>query len=205
VMVAVSTVDTFSVTVCLVTGKCANDDVENNKRNVSNKNLFIMFNFGLTKNKLNKMKKIIVILLLVPFFGFAQYSKKQLRKIKKLELKVVNKGLDLKETFVVYHKTFSSYENDWESALFSAGLDVGDYFDKKNVKDTNNREMILYDEVIFRGRYVFDISPYTRITIKDLKNDNKIVALIEHNGWSGWGEESIYLMDYIVNALIESN
>lgn len=107
------------------------------------------------------MKKIIVILLLVPFFGFAQYSKKQLRKIKKLELKVVNKGLDLKETFVVYHKTFSSYENDWESALFSAGLDVGDYFDKKNVKDTNNREMILYDEVIFRGRYVFDISPYT--------------------------------------------
>lgn len=151
------------------------------------------------------MKKIIVIILLVPFFGFAQYSKKQLRKIKKLELKVVNKGLDLKETFVVYHKTFSSYENDWESALFSAGLDVGDYFDKKNVKDTNNREMILYDEVIFRGRYVFDISPYTRITIKDLKNDNKIVALIEHNGWSGWGEESVYLMDYIVNALIESN
>ena len=141
----------------------------------------------------------------MPFFGFAQYSKKQLRKIKKLELKVVNKGLDLKETFVVYHKTFSSYENDWESTLFSAGLDVGDYFDKKNVKDTNNREMILYDEVIFRGRYVFDISPYTRITIKDLKNDNKIVALIEHNGWSGWGEESIYLMDYIVNALIESN
>ena len=58
---------------------------------------------------------------------------------------------------------------------------------------------------IFRGRYVFDISPYTRITIKDLKNDNKIVALIEHNGWSSWGEESIYLMDYIVNALIESN
>jgi hypothetical protein len=33
--------------------------------------------------------------------------------------------------------------------------------------------MILYDEVIFRGRYVFDISPYTRITIKDLKNDKK--------------------------------
>lgn len=58
------------------------------------------------------MKKIVIILLLVPFFGFAQYSKKQLRKIKKLELKVINKGLDLKETFVVYHKTFSPYGND---------------------------------------------------------------------------------------------
>jgi hypothetical protein len=105
----------------------------------------------------------------------------------------------------VYHKTFPSYENNWEAALFSAGFDVGDYFDKKNVKDTSNREMVLYNEVIFRGRYVFDISPYTRITVKDLQNDNKIVALIEHNGWSGWSEDGIFLINYIVESLKASN
>lgn len=151
------------------------------------------------------MRKIIILLLCLPLFSYAQYSKKEERKIKKLNLRIVNKGLDLNDTFVVYHKTFPSYENNWEAALFSAGFDVGDYFDKKNVKDTNNREMVLYNEVIFRGRYVFDISPYTRITVKDLQNDNKIVALIEHNGWSGWSEDGIFLINYIVESLKASN
>ena len=47
----------------------------------------------------------------------------------------------------------------WEEDLFEAGFEVGgSYNDKAVIKDTENREMLLYKEVEFKGRYVFDFT-----------------------------------------------
>ena len=52
------------------------------------------------------MKKIFLIVMLLPITINAQYSKQEIKKFekwkKKLELRVVNRGVDLNETFVFY-------------------------------------------------------------------------------------------------------
>ena len=53
------------------------------------------------------MKKILVLLLIVPVIGLSQYTKKELKKLDKMELKIVNRGLDLNSTFVVYSEESS--------------------------------------------------------------------------------------------------
>ena len=56
--------------------------------------------------KLNILKKIVLIMIMFPIVLSAQYSKKELKKkekwLKKLELRIVNRGVDLNETFVFF-------------------------------------------------------------------------------------------------------
>ena len=51
--------------------------------------------------KLNILNKIILILIMFPIVLSAQYSKRELKKkekwLKKLELRVVNRGVDINE------------------------------------------------------------------------------------------------------------
>ena len=57
--------------------------------------------------KLNKLKIILLaITIMFPVLLSAQYSKKELKKkekwLTKLELRIVNRGVDLNDTFVFY-------------------------------------------------------------------------------------------------------
>ena len=51
--------------------------------------------------------KNFVTLLLILFcsYNYSQYSKKELKTIKKAGIKIVNKGLDLNAVFVPYKET----------------------------------------------------------------------------------------------------
>tara|TARA_B100000787_G_C16081865_1_gene244812 strand:+ start:111 stop:617 length:507 start_codon:yes stop_codon:yes gene_type:complete len=167
------------------------------------------------------MKNILFLLLLIPVISFSQYSKKELKKLKKLELKIVNRGLDLDATFVPYFKKKyftrengtegvwgANTEDRWAEAMFTYGIDVGDYSRESQVKDANNREMNLSNSLIFNGRYVFDCNTNRVIKIQDLQNNNKIVATIKYEGrslWLGYGKNLSLQMEYIIQELIKSN
>jgi len=159
------------------------------------------------------MKNILFLLLLIPVISFSQFSKKELKKFKKMDLKIVNRGLDLNATFVAYSEQSTQgyidlVEDSWETAMFSQGLEVGDYSEQRQVKDANNREMNLSGSLIFNGRYVFDTSTHKQIKIQDLNNNNKIVATITYKGSLGWGMGNNPLIrkkEYVIYKLIESN
>ena len=157
------------------------------------------------------MKNILFLLLLIPVISFSQYSKKELKKLKKMELKIVNRGLDLNASFVPYSNgTYPSgaqwnNESDWVDAMFTLGLEVGDYSQERQVKDANNREMNLSNSLIFNGRYVFDVTNYDNfkgvIKIQDLNNNNKIVATISYRR----DIRTSLKMEYVIRELIKSN
>ena len=167
------------------------------------------------------MKNILFLLLLIPVISFSQYSKKELKKLKKMELKIVNRGLDLDATFVPYFEVQyytrengtqgvrgASVESSWAEAMFTLGLDVGDYSRQSQVKDANNREMNLSNSLIFNGRYVFDCNTYGIIKIQDLQNNNKIVATIKYEGrslYGAWGKDLSLKMEYVIKELIKLN
>ena len=149
----------------------------------------------------------------MPVLGFSQLTKKELKKLDKMELKIVNRGLDLNSTFVVYSKEISQnlldlVEDSWETAMFSKGLDVGDYYEESQVKDTNNREMELSNSITFNGRYIFDTSTHGQIKIQDLENNNKLVASITYKRDLNFGigqNPLIWKKEYVIEKLIESN
>ena len=144
------------------------------------------------------MKNILFLLLLIPVISFSQFSKKELKKFKKMDLKIVNRGLDLNATFVAYSDQTTQglidlVEDSWDTAMFSQGLEVGDYSQQS---------------LIFNGRYVFDTSTHKQIKIQDLNNNNKIVATITYKGNLGWGvgyKPLIRKKEYVIYKLIESN
>tara|TARA_B110000908_G_scaffold165711_1_gene215627 strand:- start:1921 stop:2358 length:438 start_codon:yes stop_codon:yes gene_type:complete len=144
------------------------------------------------------MKKLTLIFLFISIASYSQYSKKELKKFNKMDLKIINRGLDLNATFVVYYKYTSQVdlvEDSWETAMFSKGLDVGDYSQQSN-------------SLIFNGRYIFDTSTHGQIKIQDLQNNNKLVASITYKGNLGWGvgfDPLIRKKEYVIDKLIESN
>ena len=146
------------------------------------------------------MKNILFLLLLIPVISFSQYSKKELKKLKKMELKIVNRGLDLDATFVPYYRVRESgdgwnTETGWGEAMFTLGLDVGDYSSSKTA-------------LTFNGRYIFDSNTYGVIKIQDLEDNNKIVATIKYKGALNWhvlGKDISYRMEYVIRELIKSN
>ena len=154
------------------------------------------------------MKNILFLLLLIPVISFSQYSKKELKKLKKMELKIVNRGLDLDATFVPYFKVQyytrengtqgvrgASVESSWAEAMFTLGLDVGDYSSSETA-------------LTFNGRYVFDCNTYGIIKIQDLQNNNKIVATIKYEGrslYGAWGKDLSLKMEYFIKELIKLN
>ena len=159
------------------------------------------------------MKKLLLLLLIAPVMGFSQYTKKELKKLEKMELKIVNRGLDLDATFVVYSEQSSQdlvdlVEDSWETAMFSKGLNVGDYYSENSVVDGNNREIQVSSSNYFNGRYIFDTSTYGQIKIQDLENNNKLVATITYKRDLSWGvgfNPLIWKKEYVIEKLIESN
>jgi len=158
------------------------------------------------------MNKLLLLLLIAPTVSFSQYTKKQLKKLEKMELKVINRGLDLSETFVVYTKETSQnlvdlVEDSWELALFSKGLKVGDYYSEKSVIDGNNRELNVSSTLYFNGRYLFNIETHGQIKILDLENNNQIVAYITYKKDLNWGagfNPLTWKKEYVIEKLIES-
>ena len=161
------------------------------------------------------MKKILFLFLFIPVISYSQYTKKQLKKLKKMELEIVNRGLDLDATFVPYYKARytsegqlvgKSVEPRWAEAMFKLGLNVGDYSSQSQAKDANNREMSLSNSLIFNGRYVFDCNTYNVIKIQDLQNNNKIVATIKYKKYLNQSNpKHSYKKDYVIRELIKSN
>lgn len=161
------------------------------------------------------MKKTFLIILILPMITFSQYSKKELKKINNLELKINNRGLDLTAAFVPFsyrigydESSDASAESNWEQALFSAGLKVGSYSSKSTVKDTENREVLLEEAYVFKGRYVFDVSKRGLIKILDLENDNQIVATVFYRynkAFLYYRQQDYYKRDYVIKKLIELN
>ena len=165
--------------------------------------------------KIYIMKKILFLFILIPVISYSQYSKKELRNLKKMKLKIVNRGLDLSATFVPYSTVVSEFndnlssdiEANWGEAMFALGLDVGDYYEKKQSKDGNNREVTLLSSVIFKGRYVFNAKYNGIIIIKDLNNNSKTVATIKYSGVVSYDkfDDNSYKRDYVISELIKSN
>jgi len=148
-------------------------------------------------------KYIILTLLFFVSFSYAQkLTKWEKKQIDKMQLKIINRGLDMNSIIVPYYsrnnqymfKLYSEFTKDaedmWEEDLFEAGFEVGgSYNDKAVIKDTENREMLLYKEVEFKGRYVFEFESVGRdflgslpdnvIKIYDLANNNKLVCTIK--------------------------
>ena len=171
-------------------------------------------------------KYIILTLLFFVSFSYAQkLTKWEKKQIEKLELKIINRGLDMNSIIVPYYRrndggSFAKKAEDWwEEDLFEAGFEVGgSYNDKAVIKDTENREMLLYKEIEFKGRYVFDFKsegkdffldspPDNVIKIYDLANNNKLVCTIKFKANVIMSELSIdkKLRKYILEELKKSN
>ena len=156
--------------------------------------------------KLTVLKRIFLIMIMFPVVLSAQYSKKELKKkekwLKKLELRVVNRGVDLNDTFVFFvdrelSKTaaekianliFDGKTENWdfiisefENAMFVAGLDVGTYEFKEIEKGSKNNARVS-GNLIVNGRYLFEfdraIETYVKIAVKDVSNNMKTAATI---------------------------
>ena len=159
------------------------------------------------------MKKILFLLLIAPTVSFSQYTKKQLKQLEKMELKIINRGLNLSETFVVFSKQSSQnlidlVEDSWEMALFAKGLNVGDYYSQNKVFDGNNREINVASSLYFNGRYIFDTSTHRQIKILDLENNNQLVASVTYKRDLNWGagfNPLSWKKEYVIEKLIESN
>lgn len=168
------------------------------------------------------MKNLLLLLFLLPLISLSQ-SKKELKKerkeFEKLELKITNRGLNLKDIFVPYSSGWdlgsdivmpkNIVTNNWADAMFEAGLNVGTYYSKKSVKDTENREMELSGANIFQGRYIFEIVS-GQILIKDLNDNNKLIASIRYKETpffvvSGQTRNAISRRLLILKELIKSN
>jgi hypothetical protein len=143
------------------------------------------------------MKKLLLLLLfLFSLSGYSQYSKKELRRLKKLDVKITNKGLNLNAGFIFLDETPNNYtetlESYMNSILFENNFDVGDYY---YAKETNTN--------VINARYVITQSNKS-FSIKDLTT-NKIVATIRWKKWIRTTNGDRYKFIYIFKKLIESN
>ena len=147
------------------------------------------------------MKQLIVIISLIifPIALNAQYSKKELKELKKLteSLKINNRGFDSNDDLVPYDKKGYTivkgnepWEVAWSTSLFESGFNVGDY------SRTN-------EGIGFNGRYSFEYIYPDGINILDLNNGNKLVCTIR---WKGvFGDWTELKRRYILEKLIETN
>ena len=156
--------------------------------------------------KIKTMKKIITLLLLVLMISptINAQTKKELRKIKKLDLKITVRDIDLNKKFVVCEingDSKSNFESSWNVGLFSNGLEVGDYYSKKTVKDTENREMDVQNTRTIRGDYFIEIVSGKYIIIKEVATNFTIVGTITSRYNINPFDQ--YVIDYIIKELIK--
>ncbi|MDC3133410.1 hypothetical protein OA958_01075 [Bacteroidota bacterium] len=126
------------------------------------------------------MKKLIVLSIL--FSSIFQLNAQEVNV----------RGIDLSKKFVVRCTAFKSgtqkyldkqTEENFNTALFENGLDVGDYSIERTVKDGNNREMNLSGVVNVNGDYLINIKTPQSAIIKDLSNNNKMVGSFKFKIW----------------------
>ena len=196
-------------------------------------------NFEVKPNLMKKtllIKRILLLLIIFPVLLTAQYSKKELKKkekwLKKLELRIVNRGVDLNETFVFFvdrelsetaaekiaNLVIGGYNENWdfvisefENAMFVAGLDVGTYEFKEIEKGSKNNAAIA-GNLIVNGRYLFEfdraIERYVKVAIKDVSNNMKTVATISFRNNIGLGNYMIretIIIEHVISEFIKSN
>lgn len=144
------------------------------------------------------MRKLLLLLFLFSLSGHSQYSKNELKRLEKLDVKITNRGLDLNADFVFLNEWQNQFTEEWESymnnVLFEKNLDVGrNYYNK----ETNTN--------VFNVRYVIKGNPSSRsFSIKDLTTD-KLIATIRWKKTILWTDSNRYKFEYIFDKLIESN
>ena len=186
--------------------------------------------------KINIIKIVILVLMMFPVVSSAQYSKKELKKkekwLQKLELRIVNRGVDLNDTFVFFvdqelsetaaekiaNLAFGAKNENWdfvisefENAMFVAGLDVGTYQFKEIEKGSKNNAAIA-GNLIVNGRYLFEfdraIERSVKISVKDVSNNMKTVATISFRNNIGLGNYMIretIIIEHVIGEFIKSN
>jgi hypothetical protein len=185
--------------------------------------------------KKNIIKIVFLALMIFPIVASAQYSKKEIKKkekwLKKLELRVVNRGVDLNDTFVFFvdqelsetaaekiaNLVFDGKNENWdfiisefENAMFVAGLDVGTYEFKKIEKGSKNNAAIS-GNLIVNGRYLFEfdraIERYVKISVKDVSNNMKTVATISFKSYIGLSSmlRETIIIEHVISEFIKSN
>ena len=183
------------------------------------------------------MKKLFLIAMLLPITINAQYTKQEIKKFekwkKKLELRVVNRGLELNETFVFYvdrklnstaaekiaNLAFGAKEENWdyvisefENAMFLNGLDVGTYEFKEIEKGSKNNAK-KSGNLIVNGRYLFEfdraVNDYIKVSVKDVQNNFKTSATLSWKrnlgGINGGQGFSTIIIEHVVKEFIKSN
>tara|TARA_B100000767_G_C19505080_1_gene425927 strand:+ start:94 stop:645 length:552 start_codon:yes stop_codon:yes gene_type:complete len=181
------------------------------------------------------MKKLL-LLLFIPTLLTAQYSKRELKQkdkwLKKLELRIINRGVDFTKTFVFYVDKQedvtaaeriavlalkSGYERNWEfvttefeNAMFYKGIETGTYQFKQVDKGSRNN-MLTADNMIVNGEYLFEFSKnvgtYAKISVKDVENNFKTVATIQFRNNLGllkYALNQTILIEHIVGEFINS-
>jgi hypothetical protein len=158
------------------------------------------------------MKKLLLFFTIIPFVLNAQYTKRELKQkekwVDRLELRIVNRGVDFGETFVFYVERELSESTgekiaeiifnrtddiDWdfvisefENAMFLKGLDVGSY-ELKEIEKGSKNNSLKAGNLIVNGRYLFEFdsglgnsrkSTMRKISVKDVENKLKVVATI---------------------------
>ena len=162
------------------------------------------------------MKKIFTLLLLITFLvpinaqnrkadkKAAKEERKKVEWIQDKSLEIINRGLDLKGTFVVYceNPVFEAQVERWISTLFEEGFELGEWFQDD-------------EGLTFQGDYIFELipGPYAdygtyvanNIKISDLGNNNKLVADIKFKSFSASSRYARMFRNIIVERLKESN
>jgi len=154
---------------------------------------------------MKKITFITIALLILSNISYSQYSEKQLRTLKKMELKIINRGLNLNDAFVPYTEipVCRGCMELWSDSMSAVGLEVGDYSKSTQIKDAKNREVVFSN--LFKGRYVFELKRFGPIKIFDLKDNNKIVVTISYKGSISFNAKYSYKREYVLKKLIESN
>jgi len=153
------------------------------------------------------MKKILILIMLFPVLLSSQYSKKEIKQkekwIEKLQLRVVNRGVDINKTFVFFvdkdlsestgekiaeiafgggdDENWDYIISEFENAMFLNGLDVGSYSFNEIEKGSKNNALV-EGNLNVNGDYLFEFDrsggDYRKIFIKDVDNKFKVVATI---------------------------
>jgi|TARA_B110000967_G_scaffold41977_1_gene41879 hypothetical protein len=145
------------------------------------------------------MKKILIIYIILFTIPVKSQSVKDQKFVKKLDLVVINNGINFKDTFVVYNNYLCAVcggvEKSWKNSLSKASMNTGYWYGAKN-------------NITIDGRYKFLVDKNS-ILISDSKENFKIVASISHKN-SGMvnfmnNKNHIKMRDYILKILIQSN
>tara|TARA_B100000767_G_C19650631_1_gene486552 strand:+ start:555 stop:998 length:444 start_codon:yes stop_codon:yes gene_type:complete len=129
------------------------------------------------------MKKLLFfVIIILCSFNIKSQSPKALKKLKKANIMITNRGIDFNKVFVPVCVGFDrlqignkGFENFCSQTMFEAGLEVGTYYLKKTANQNTN---------MFKGDYVFWVNLQDDrivISIKDLNNNNRMVGSVSFN------------------------